>query len=139
MEDITIIVASLYGQREELTSDFRTKGYSVAVHHYSVPAGYLPSWDEVVAVFIGSSVATALIGNIVTDAYNTIKTYVRERLKKPEVDDKQRYVVVFYSADRQTIEWWVISKELEEKRGEFHADTHRIWIMYKEQDYREDP
>jgi hypothetical protein len=94
MEEIAI---SIHSRIEHLALDqmLEEKGYSIVPYaqkeQSDILSGGLPVYnvspEDVVAVFIGSTMATAVINSIITDIYSAAKEWARNRFsKKPESD-----------------------------------------------------
>ena len=126
VEDITISGEGLRNY-EELASMLRAKGYSVvAKKEFRVARAGVPSAD-LVAVFIGSAVATTLINAIVTDVYNDAKKWIHDRFNKKSEFSGTQLRLVIYSPDREVLGWWIINGEraTESQNAQRNADGEK--------------
>jgi len=111
---------------EELAALLREDGRSVAVEERErIPERYGVVWAETVAIFIGTSVGSGLIGAIVTDVYNTAKRWARDQWKtKPEARPGGRVrsqSFTLYGPDEKPILYWKVSYEGEKE--EIYQET----------------
>jgi len=106
---------------EELAALLREDGRSVIVEERGrIPERYGVVWAETVAVFIGTSVGSGLIGAIVTDVYNTAKKWTRDQWKKKKTEARpggrvRSQSFTLYGPDEKPILSWKISYEGEKE------------------------
>lgn len=127
MEDVVIRVGSTTEsisstrrtEIEELATLLQEDGCSVAIEEREripgIPECYGVVWAETVAIFIGTSVGSGLIGAIVTDVYNTAKKWTREQWRKETEaypnDRVRSQSFTLYGPDEKPILYWKISYE----------------------------
>src|SRR5262249_44614772 len=121
----------------ELHSSLCQGGLNVGfeITHY-VPGrrGLPPPWvPEEVAIFIGSSVGSGLIADLVTDVYNRAKPWARRRYERKRKDAEgagknadqvkgERFII--YGPDGDVLKSWTIDKDGERESEGDGNDRH---------------
>jgi len=103
-------------EAEELAALLRADDRSVAIEERErIPERYGVAWAETVAIFIGTSAGSGLIGAMVTDVYNTAKRWARDQWKKKTEARPGGRVrsqsFTLYGPDGKPILHWKISYE----------------------------
>ena len=115
--DIVVRVFSLATEQEQRESvegfvqQLRDTGRSV--EFIPVRRDYPTTPSEIIetmAIFLGSSIGSAIISATVNDIYNTAKQWVRERRKKRETKQTSGMIpfqrIIIYGPDRDEIASW---------------------------------
>ena len=105
---------------EELAALLRDGDHSVAIEERErVPEHYGVLWAETVAIFIGTSAGSGLVGAVVTDVYNRAKRWAsdqwRKKAKARPGGRVRSQSFTLYSSDGKPMLHWKISYEGEKE------------------------
>lgn len=109
---------------EELAALLRDDDRAVAIEERErIPERYGVVWAETVAIFIGTSAGSGLMGAMVTDVYNIAKRWARDQWKKKKTTTTEAHPggrvrsqsFTLYGPDGKPILYWKISYEGEKE------------------------
>lgn len=122
-----IVTAEFRESVQELVVDLKGTGHSVSIEkpkREQIPGvGFLTLAQEV-GIFIGTGVATTLLNAVVTDIYNSAKSWARNQVKKRKSSNpnlSQRLSFTIYDAEGKPLLSWKIDSD-----GEHEEDRRKI-------------
>jgi hypothetical protein len=97
---------------QELAAALRETGHSVAIEEperKQIPGLGFLTLAEAIGIFIGTGVATALLNVVVTDIYNSAKSWARQQFKKQQSSNPNqgqlRSFTIYDSEGKPLLSW----------------------------------
>ena len=109
---------------EDLASMFCIKGYSVAIEEPLVLHSPAAPLELIIAIFVGSTVASALINTVVADVYGTIKDWARKRFDREHKSNFTRNIIItIYGPAHEELISLAITSETENQNQSIQQST----------------